>query len=375
MCCDTSVNVMTWLLVQEMAQSSSLAVATALEHLPGFPRADLLPRPLCQDTDGSFVYELDAWSRATARSATTSSGSTKRPWPGRPHPDREQFCETHNLRLHFLSQVAQQYLLRQHRLRAFAADAGGGGDCFFLSVAVCLQLWHEQCVTFPPTLQALLADRPSRRVLAQRLRDIIGRAVLQWSPRRFVDFLTTCLMDELAGTWLDQWKMSQVIAGTCFAFMQTVNEVTTTTEDSRGHLVLQCKHGEEVGVVRHSILNGSDVLQSLQSVIARHVSEAGNKHWATHWDVDVLAKELKICFCIVGNEPVSAPVRGEDLPANCLHSYAAAVEDPAAYVCLYNVSHQHFQVLVLDVDSGFQSACLPAELPTSLADALRKLQS
>ena len=361
---------MTLLVVQEMAQSSSMAVQSALGHLPGFPSAALL-RPLRQDADGSFVYEMEAWSQATARSATTSAGSTKRPWPGRSHPDREPFCEMHNLRLHSLSQVAHQYLLRQHRLRAFVADAGGGGDCFFLSVAVCLQLWREQCVTFPPTLEALLADGPSRQVLAQRLRDIVGRrsTVVTKALRGLYDHL---LMDELAGTWLDQWKMSQVIAGTCFAFMQTVNELTTISEDSRGHLVLQCKHGEEVGVVRHSIMNGKDVLESLQSVIARHVSEAGNKHWATHWDVDVLAKELKICFCIVGNEPVSAPVRGEDLPANGLHSYAAAVEDPEAYVCLYNVSHQHFQVLVLDLDSGFQSACLPPELPTSLADALRK---
>ena len=82
------------------------------------------------------------------------------------------------------------------------------------------------------------------------------------------------------------------------------------------------------------------------------------------------SKELKICFCIVGNEPVGAvPAEGEVVP-NVLHAYTDAPADVKLWVSLYNISHQHFQSLFFDLESGFQSGFLAKEIPASLVDAM-----
>ena len=61
-------------------------------------------------------------------------------------------------------------------------------------------------------------------------------------------------------------------------------------------------------------------------------------------------------------------------PANALHAYAAAVDNAEVYMCLYNISHQHFQVFFIDLESGFQSSFLPTEMPVSFRDALHHMQ-
>ena len=87
-------------------------------------------------------------------------------------------------------------------------------------------------------------------------------------------------------------------------------------------------------------------------------------------DVDILSKELKICFCILGNEPVSAvPAEGAVVPS-VLHAYACVTNDVSVWVSLYNIGNQHFQALFLDLENGFQSSFLGTEMPVSLADAV-----
>jgi hypothetical protein len=39
---------------------------------------------------------------------------------------------------------------------------------------------------------------------------------------------------------------------------------------------------------------------------------------------------------------------------------------------LYNISYQHFELVFLDLESGFQSAFRLPELPLSLAEAMTK---
>ena len=68
--------------------------------------------------------------------------------------------------------------------------------------------------------------------MAKHWRDIIGKAVIAWTPHRFVDFVTACLGDEVAGTWLDRWEMSCVLAATPFALLNTVNSVEEVLEKS-----------------------------------------------------------------------------------------------------------------------------------------------
>ena len=55
-----------------------------------------------------------------------------------------------------------------------------------------------------------------------------------------------------------------------------------------------------------------------------------------------------------------------------LHSYAATMDGAEACICLYNISYQHFQLVFLDLESGFQCAFLPTEVPPSLVEAMTK---
>ena len=296
----------------------------------------------------------------------------KRKWPGRPEADRSAFCQRWGLRLCSLARVADDYLQRAHRLRGFAAEAGASGECFFLSVAASLETLRAQLDELPSPLEALFAARASRTSIARRLRGMVGAGILEWPPRRFVDFLTTCLAAEVAGTWLDRWRVSELIAGTRFAFVRSVNEVAELTVDHASTVTLRCKDGDSPETSRHRLPSGLEALASIQKAVADRVSEAGNGHWATNFDVEILARELKICFCILGDQATSMSREDDPAPADVLHAYAATPEDAEVYVCLYNISFQHFQLAVFDLESGFQSSFLPTEVPVSLRDALHR---
>ncbi len=149
--------------------------------------------------------------------------------------------------------------------------------------------------------------------------------------------------------------------------MNSVEEVAVIESNT---LVLRCKHGESTVPVVHTII-GLDALSALQNVVAAHLSESGNNHWATHMDVDILSNELKIYFCILGNAPVSAVPADSEVVPSVLHAYTLTVDDVSLWVTLYNISHQHFQALLLDLETGFQSSFLSTEMPTSLADAMK----
>lgn len=356
---------------QDSADAASVAVDSALQVLPDFPAAEHLPRPIRKEVDGCFVYENDAWPKGVANCRRPISAGVKRKWPGQSDLQRKDFCLKYGLQLRSLSRAADDYLQRTHRLRAFAAEAGAGGECFFLSVAASLETLRVHLHELPSSVETLFSADASRTVVAKRLRDLVGAAVRSWSPKRFIDFVTSCLSDELAGSWLDQWKMSNVICGTPFDILDSVNAVESVAVDDAETVILQCKHGDHPIPLSHVITNGLHVLRKMQNTVAHHLCQVGNNHWATQLDVDILSKELKINFCIVGNEPVSSIPGSASGPPSVLHTYACAVEDATLYTCLYNISYQHYQALFLDLETGLQSSFLSTELPVSLTDALK----
>ena len=357
---------------QDVAEASHVAVDTALQSLPGFPAAHQLPKPIRLDKTGGFVYEDNVWLLAVSKTQQPDVGNRKRPWPGKSTADRTMICQSWQLRLSTLSRAADDYLLREHRLRAFAADAGAGGDCFFLSVAAALETLRAEQHNLPLSLEQLFSVDVSRGAMVRRLRGIVGQGVMNWGPKQFLDFATTCLANEVGGMWLDSWKMSRLIANTPFAFLQGVNSVHDLTLDAANTLILHCKHGESPNLVQHRIDAGRDVLTKMQRAVADNISQVGNNHWATHTDVDILSQELHVCFCIFGNEPVQVKQQGSHGAASVLHSYAATMDGAEVCICLYNISYQHFELVFLDLESGFQSAFRLPELPLSLAEAMTK---
>lgn len=242
---------------------------------------------------------------------------------------------------------------------------------FFGSGSAPANLAEASADKLPAAVDKLFVHGASRSVVAKRLRNIGGKAVIAWTPHRFVDFVTTCLGDEVAGTWLDRWKMSSLLRTTPFGFLTTVNSVEKVLVVEANSLVLHCKHGDSTVPVVHTIGKGLDELSALQRLVAAELSKAGNNHWGTHMDVDILSNELKIHFCIVGNEPVRAvPAAGEVVP-HVLHAYTCPATTVNLWVALYNISHQHFQSLFFDLENGFQSAFSATEFPASLADVMR----
>ena len=117
---------------QDVADASTVAVQTARQFLPNFPAGEHLPKPIRRDSDGTFIYEKNAWPEAAQTTGAKIQRSVKRKWPGKPEADRLTFCKAEGMDLRPLSRAADEYLLRVHRLRSFAAEVGGGGDCFFL---------------------------------------------------------------------------------------------------------------------------------------------------------------------------------------------------------------------------------------------------
>ena len=111
-------------------------------------------------------------------------------------------------------------------LRAFAADAGGGGDCFFLSVAAILIFARD---SMPAVVDSLgLSPRHAakdRKAVAQALRGVVGRHFRKLSGKAFVDFVAGCVAREKAGAWMDQWSMLALLRKSPFEFLATVNVV------------------------------------------------------------------------------------------------------------------------------------------------------
>eukprot|EP00435_Cladocopium_sp_Y103_P033563 s119_g8.t1 len=165
--------------------------------------------------------------------------------------------------------------------------------------------------------------------------------------------------------------MSSIVVGTPLAFLRNVNDVVELTVDMGENLILHCKYGDSPNLVRHFIDGGMAAFAQIRNAVADNLSEEGNNHWATQVDIDILSRELQICFYTFGNEPVSQPAEGSQEPANVLHSFAASVDSAEVSICLYNISFQHFQSLFLDLETGCRSAFLRLEIPASLADALR----
>ena len=78
-----------------------------------------------------------------------------------------------------MPEVADQtklFFWKRCHLRAYAADAGGGGDCFFLSVAAVLILARDSMpavvdsLGLPPTLAGRV-----RKAVAKALRGLVGQ--------------------------------------------------------------------------------------------------------------------------------------------------------------------------------------------------------
>ena len=217
---------------QEVALLSRSAIEEARRHLPGFPAAEHLPRPARRTPEGRFQYVPGAWTAATKASVVTEFRGTKRKYdPTKWRQLRTDFCDIWSLSLEEVATPTAQFFREHGALRVFAAEAGGGGDCFFLSTAVVLM----QARAVHPRLLNLftsdeVADWDDRITVAAALRKIVGRHMRAKTPKAFLKFVVGCLVREAARTWLDR-----TLAWLSFCFLERRQRCSRSRSCRRRH--------------------------------------------------------------------------------------------------------------------------------------------
>ena len=186
-------------------------------------------------------------------------------------------------------------------LRVFAAEAGGGGDCFFLSTAVVLmqaRAVHLRLLNLFTSDE--VADWDDRTTVAATLRKIVGRRMHAKTPKAFLNFVVGCLVREAARTWLDDWSMITLLRGSPFAFLKDANDVlgAEVVDDT---MLVRYKEGDSSVTRSKRVRSGTAALVSLQHAVSAALETCGNTHWATDIDFVALATELNLGFIIAGN--------------------------------------------------------------------------
>ena len=254
-----------------MASFSTETIEAARSFLPTFPRSTSLPRPDAKHADGTFVYARGAWESAVQQSARSAGhrGKKRKFQPMQWKALRRDFC----LRLgcEQVPEVADPtklFFWNRCHLRAFAADAGGGGDCFFLSVAAILILARD---SMPAVVDSLglapgLAAK-DRKAVAQALRVVVGRHFRKLPVQAFVDFVSGCVAREKAGAWMDQWSMLALLRKSPFEFLATVN-VVVDVQVLDDALQVRFQEGESTVTRSKRIRAGVAAVAKLQHEVA-----------------------------------------------------------------------------------------------------------
>ena len=360
--------------LEEVASVSSEAIEAARRFLPPFPMATSLPRPDAKNADGMFVYARGAWESAVQLSASSAGhcGKKRKFQPMQWKELRRDFCL--GLGCEQVPEVADPtklFFWNRCHLRAFAADAGGGGDCFFLSVAAILIFARD---SMPAVVDSLgLSPRlaaKDRKAVAQALRGVVGRHFRKLSGKAFVDFVAGCVAREKAGAWMDQWSMLALLRKSPFEFLATVN-VVVDVQVLDDALQVRFQEGESLVTRSKRIRGGVAALAKLQHEVALQLETCGNRHWATDVDIAALSDELNVSFIIAGNTWTNTQVATENIAAGkVLHAYVGVKETPCLWLCLYYIDEMHFQVLLFEKDGECHCYFPPDALPPTLLEAV-----
>lgn len=214
---------------------------------------------------------------------------------------RTDFCDIWSLVLEEVATPTAQFFREHGALRVFAAEAGGGGDCFFLSTAVVLM---QARAVHPRLLNLFTSDEVTdwddRTTVAAALRKIVGQRMRAKTPKAFLNFVVGCLVREAARTWLDDWSMIALLRGSPFAFLKDANDVlgAEVVDDA---MLVRYKEGDSSVTRSKRVRSGTAALVSLQHAVSAALETCGNTHWATDVDFVALATELNLGFIIAGN--------------------------------------------------------------------------
>ena len=365
-----------WSSCQETAAMCGVTLDTARKFLPKFPVASLLPQPLRRDESGRFVYATGAWEEAVEKSNNVSSarGVKRKFQPVQWKELRADYCsQLQVLHIPEVAEPTKNFFWDRCHLRVFAGDAGGGGDCCFLSIAAILLLAYQsvpvavESLGVPVDFSSLNTVKNSRHVVGRALRQVVGRHLRKMQAKKFLDFVVTNVMNEHTAVWFDQWSMLRLLKQfSKLSFLSGVNEVVDVSVSGKD-LQIRFKLGDNPLIRSKRIVSGVTVLEELQEEVAVQFETCGNRHWATDVDIAALSEELNLSFVIAQNSWTNLPDTAEDTSGgNVLHDYVGLRENPSLWICLYNLDQRHFQVLIVEQDGACHSWYEPDALPDRL---------
>ena len=286
---------------QEVALLSKPSIERAREHLPGSPAAEHLPKPLARTPEGRFVYAPGAWEDAARAPVAITTGVKRKCDPTMWKELRREYCTIWSLNMAEVAPLTVKFFRERGRWQVYAADAGAGGDCFFLSVASILMQARAAHPELRPALESVEPRSWEERVsVGAGLRKVVGRHVRHWGVKQFLDFVVTCVSAEAAEAWKDDWSMRGLLRKSDLTFLLHVNELldVDVLDDA---IVLRFKEGDSAVVRNKRLRHGAALVEALQEAVAKQFEQMGNNHWATESDVAALAQELNLGFILAGN--------------------------------------------------------------------------
>ena len=231
-----------------------------------------------------------------------------------------------------------------------ALDAGGGGDCLFLSIAAGLHMISD----LQPEVQQSVADAMglpiagnSRARLAQRLRQLVALQLEAMQPEEFLDLLITCSNEERlvqqgvqGALWQDRWSPAQLL--TQFGYqdlLQADSVVAVSADEDMRPEDITILYRRSNNSVLLPVPNGVNTLRALQTAMADFFRQPGHMHWGTVTDLRMLAVALNI-GCIVFSD---APQDGS-AASRWIYGLNCDRGDFPLWMVLYNSGNVHFQL-------------------------------
>ena len=367
-----------------------------LEVMKCFPKHGDIPKCVKDEATCSFVYDAAAWDAACHGTVATVEAqphtlkrrlTCKTPESKRRATDQRGAVETQvsekaatqqRVKRPRLSARAVSHGLRhwgQQRLNLNfeAIEAGGGGDCLFLSIAEGLKELACSKPSFTNTACYSLLDLGSDASaidLAKTLRRVVGLRVSEKPPEEFLDLMLTWTLTEKAApdAWYDGWSPSQAMTECGCGFLmnfENIRAVGCVAGDDPDARVFVGRSGSED--VRVRVDNGSVILSDLRRTCLSHLSVMGNHHWGTVTDVVMLSESLNIGFVVMSNTPQQRNPQG----ARWMFGLNLERADFPYWMMLYNIDLMHFQLLIcskLDMAEERTSVFESADVPLALRE-------
>ena len=238
-----------------------------------------LPQPTHRTPESRFQYAPGAWTAATKARVATESRKTKRKCdPTKWRQLRTDFCDIWSLALEEVATPTAQFFRECGALRAFAAEAGGGGDCFFLPTPVVLmqvQAVHPRLLNLFTSDE--VADWDDQTTVAAALRKIVGRHMRAKTPKVFLNFVMfgarSC--GDVAGRLVHDRTPSRF--SFCFLERRQFNDVLGA-EVVDGAMLVRYKEGDSSVTRSKRVRSGAAALVSLPRDVSASLETCGNTH-------------------------------------------------------------------------------------------------